>query len=95
MAVVNEACVILEGKGKRERFKSLREQMAKEAEKMNFEKAAKLRDVIQNLELILSPTRQFTSRGRGVPSTVRPVEDLAELGEELGLPEPPKVMECF
>ena len=95
LAKVDEACEILEGKGKRERFKSLREQMEKEAGKMNFEKAAKLRDVVQNLELILSPTRQFTSRGRGVPTTVKPLEDLAELGEELGLPEPPRVMECF
>jgi excinuclease ABC subunit C len=50
--------------------------------------------VLQNLEKTLSPTRQFT-RGRGVPTTVKPTEDLAELGEALGLAGPPRVMECF
>ena len=64
------------------------------AEALDFEKAATLRDVLQNLEKTLSPTRQF-SRGRGVPTTVKPTEDLAELGEELHLAGPPRVMECF
>ncbi|MGE9267584.1 MAG: excinuclease ABC subunit UvrC [Verrucomicrobiales bacterium] len=91
---VEEACEILAGKGKRQRLKRLREEMAEAAEALDFERAAKLRDVVRNLELALSPSRQF-SRGRGVPTTVKPLEDLAELGEELGLPEPPRVMECF
>lgn len=91
---VEEACEFLSGKGRRERLKGLKAQMETAAMSMNFEQAARLRDVIQNLEKTLSPTRQFT-RGRGVPSTVKPVEDLAELGEELGLGGPPKVMECF
>lgn len=68
--------------------------MAKAAERLDFEKAALLRDVIDNLRKTLNPTRQFT-RGRGVPTTVKPLEDLAELGEELGLGGPPRVMECF
>lgn len=93
-ARVDEVCRLLEGKGKREVFDELRVDMAKSAEEMNFERAAMLRDVIQNLELTLNPTRQF-SRGRGLPSTVKPVEDLAELGEWLDLPAPPRVMECF
>ena len=61
---------------------------------IRFEKAANLRDVWQNLGKTLAPTRQF-SRGRGLPSTVKPLEDLAELGEELRLAGPPRVMECF
>jgi len=72
----------------------LRQEMSQAAENLDFEKAATLRDVLQNLEKTLSPTRQF-SRGRGVPTTVRPAEDLAELAEELGLGTPPRVMECF
>ena len=91
---VLEAVDFLDGKGKRERFSHLREEMQKAAERMDFEAAAKLRDVIQNLEKTLSPARAFT-RGHGVPTTVKPVEDLAELGEYLGLDRPPKVMECF
>ena len=91
---VEEACRILEGKGKRDLLDGLRKDMETAAEALDFEKAATLRDVLQNLEKTLTPTRQF-SRGRGVPSTVKPTEDLAELGEELHLAGPPRVMECF
>ncbi|MDB4284289.1 excinuclease ABC subunit UvrC [Akkermansiaceae bacterium] len=91
---VQQACDLLSGKGKRERLKSLREEMAQAAEDLDFEQAGRLRDVISNIEKALIPTRQF-SRGRGVPSTVKPVEDLAELGEWLGLDRPPTLMECF
>jgi excinuclease ABC subunit C len=91
---IEEACRVLEGKGKREVFDKLREDMTAAAENLDFEKAATLRDVLQNLEKTLSPTRQF-SRGRGVQTTVKPTEDLAELGEELHLAGPPRVMECF
>jgi excinuclease ABC subunit C len=91
---IEEACRILEGKGKREVLDGLRKDMESAAENLEFERAATLRDVLQNLEKTLSPTRQF-SRGRGVPSTVKPTEDLAELGEELHLAGPPRVMECF
>lgn len=91
---VEDACRILEGKGRREVLDNLRKDMEKAAENLEFEKAATLRDILQNLEKTLSPTRQF-SRGRGVPTTVKPTEDLAELGEELHLAGPPRVMECF
>ena len=94
LAKVEEACRILEGKGKRDLFDGLRKDMEASAEAMDFERAATLRDILQNLEKTLTPTRQF-SRGRGLPSTVKPLEDLAELGEELGLAGPPRVMECF
>lgn len=94
LAKVDDACRLLEGKGKREMFESLRADMEKAAANLEFEKAASLRDVMLNLEKTLSPTRQF-SRGRGVPTTVKPTEDLADLGEALHLAGPPRVMECF
>jgi len=84
----------LEGKGKRGLFDGLRGEMEQAAAQLDFERAATLRDILANLEKTLTPTRQFT-RGRGLPSTVRPTEDLAELGEILGLSGPPRVMECF
>lgn len=93
-AKAEEACRILEGKGRKSLFDGLREEMQMAAEELEFEKAAALRDVLDNLEKTLTPTRQFR-RGRGVPTTVKPLEDLAELGEELGLGGPPRVMECF
>jgi excinuclease ABC subunit C len=91
---VEAACRVLEGKGKRGLFDDLRGDMASAAEQLDFERAAKLRDVLQNLEKTLSPTRQF-SRGRGLPGAVKPTADLAELGEILHLTGPPRVMECF
>jgi len=91
---VDEACRMLEGKGRKGMFDSLRADMERAAANLDFEKAANLRDVMLNLEKTLSPTRQFT-RGRGVPTTVKPVEDLADLGEALHLSGPPRVMECF
>jgi excinuclease ABC subunit C len=91
---IDEACRLLEGKGKREVFDVLETEMMQAAERLDFEKAALLRDVLDNLRKTLNPTRQF-SRGRGVQTTVKPTEDLAELGEYLGLPGPPRVMECF
>ncbi len=91
---IEDACRILEGKGKREVFENLRQEMTTAAESLDFEKAATLRDILQNLEKTLSPTRQF-ARGRGVQTTVKPTVDLAELGEELHLAGPPRIMECF
>lgn len=91
---VKEACSLLEGKGRRARLKTLSAEMEAAAGALDFEKAASLRDVIKNLEKTLSPTRQF-SRGRGVPSTVRPLEDLQELADYLGLESMPQMMECF
>jgi len=89
-----EACAVLEGRGKRAVLDGVRTEMEQAAAALDFEKAAILRDVLANLKKTLSPTRQFT-RGRGVPTTVRPTEDLAELAEWLHLGAPPRVMECF
>ncbi len=93
-ARVQEAIMVLEGKGRRDRFKGLRDEMTKAAEKLQFEKAARLRDIITNLEKTLSPTRSFTRKG-GLPSTVNPSEDLTELQNALALPDPLHIMECF
>lgn len=91
---VDQASELLEGKGRRERLKSLHDDMEKAAARLDFERAARLRDIVQNLELTLNPTRQF-SRGRGLPSTVKPLDDLSELADALQLPGSPSVMECF
>jgi excinuclease ABC subunit C len=91
---LEEGCRVLEGKGRRERFERLRADMAAAAEALDFERAARLRDVLANLEKTLAPARRF-SRGRGVPGGIEPVADLAELAEWLGLSAAPRVMECF
>jgi len=90
-----EVVALLEGKGKRGRLEGLREQMQQASEKLQYEKAARLRDIIDNLEKTLSPARSFARGGGSIPSTVQPSEDLAELQEALSLPDKLHIMECF
>lgn len=94
LARVDEACRVLEGRGRRELLDEIRAEMEQAAGRADFERAALLRDVMRNLEKTLDPSRRFTT-GRGVPGAVRPLDDLSELAEELGLGAPPRVMECF
>src|SRR5262252_1961954 len=89
---VEQACEFLEGKS-REMIASLEEQMQKTAEKMDFEKAAELRNMIADLRSTTRPTRRFT-RG-SLPSTIDPMADVQALADALHLPRAPYVMECF
>ena len=89
---VAQACEFLEGKS-REMIAALDEQMSNAAEKMDFEKAAELRDMIADLRDTTKPTRRFT-RG-SLPSTIDPMSDVRELADALYLPHTPRVMECF
>src|SRR5437773_997919 len=89
---VAQACEFLEGKS-REMIAVLEEEMRGAAQKMDFEKAAELRDMVNDLRDTTKPIRRFT-RG-SLPSTIDPMADVHELGEALQLPRPPRVMECF
>jgi excinuclease ABC subunit C len=89
---VTEACEFLEGHS-REMISSLEEEMRKAAAKTDFEKAAELRNMIEDLRDTTKPTRRFT-RGT-VPSTIDPAADVQALADALQLPHPPQVMECF
>jgi excinuclease ABC subunit C len=72
---------------------ALEEQMQKAAEKMDFETAAELRNMIEDVRETTRQTRRFT-RGT-LPSAVDPMADVQALGEALQLPRLPRVMECF
>jgi excinuclease ABC subunit C len=89
---VAEACEFLEGHS-REMIFSLEEEMRRAAEKTDFEKAAELRNMIEDLRNTTKPTRRFT-RG-SLPSTVDPAADVRALADALQLTRPPDVMECF
>ena len=89
---VAQACEFLEGKS-REMIAAVEEQMQKAAEKMDFEKAAELRDMVEDLRDTTKPTRRFT-RG-SLPSTIDPIADVRELADALRLPHLPRIMECF
>ena len=89
---VAQACEFLEGKS-REMLAALDEQMHKAAEKMDFEKAAELRDMIKDLRDTTKPTRRFT-RG-SLPNAIDPMADVQALADALHLSRLPRVMECF
>ncbi|MDZ4287005.1 MAG: excinuclease ABC subunit UvrC, partial [Prosthecobacter sp.] len=95
---MEEACSFLEGKGVRDLVAALEEEMQTAARKMDFERAAELRDMAEDLKKTLSPTRTFErgARARVVSgSNIDAVADVRELQEVLGLERPPRVMECF
>ena len=89
---VAQACWFLEGKS-REMLAALDEQMHKAAEKMDFEKAAELRDMIKDLRDTTKPTRRFTRSS--FPNAIDPRADVQALADALHLPRLPRVMECF
>jgi excinuclease ABC subunit C len=76
-----EACEFLEGHS-REMIGALEAEMRKVADKMDFEKATELRNMIADL------------RG-SLPSTIDPIADVQALADALQLARLPVVMECF
>src|SRR6266481_5342414 len=89
---VAQACDFLEGHS-REMIEALDEQMRKAAETMDFEKAAELRNMIDDVRQTTKQVRRFT-RGT-LPSAIDPLADVQALGDALQLPRLPRVMECF
>jgi excinuclease ABC subunit C len=87
-----QACEFLEGKS-REMIATLEEEMRKAAKKMEFEKAAELRNMVDDLRSTTRPMRRFT-RG-SLPSAIDPMADVRALADALQLPQVPRVMECF
>jgi len=89
---VDQACGFLEGRTK-ELLKELKEEMGRRAEAMDFERAAKLRDLTEALGKTIRKTKRF--------ERVSLKDDLLEedavqaLGDVLGLETVPKIIECF
>jgi excinuclease ABC subunit C len=88
---VDDACAFLDGKS-REWLGALRAEMLAAAARQEFEKAAELRDVILALEKTLAKARHFE---RSDPT--RPAADAEAarlLAGALGLPGPPRTLDC-
>jgi excinuclease ABC subunit C len=76
----------------------LEEEMKAAAAKLDFERAAELRNMLDDLRQTTKPMTRYTTTMRHrlkLPGALDPAADLAELGEALGLPGPPRRMECF
>jgi excinuclease ABC subunit C len=89
---VLEACDFLDGQSL-DMLKQIEEEMKKAAAKLDFEKAAEMRNMLDDLRRTTKQVRRFT-RG-SLPRTIDPEQDLRNLGEALNLQSPPTVMECF
>ena len=89
---MEQACQVLEGKSK-EMISSIEEEMEKAAEKLDFEKAANLRNLLKDLRETSKPTRRFTRKS--LPNSIDPQADVFELRDALGLARSPRTMECF
>ena len=88
---VEQACAFLEGKTAEMR-EDLKAAMKKAAEKRDFEKAASLRNLVEDLKKTTRPSRKFF---RDLPSTVVPERDLETLRDILQLESLPMRIECF
>jgi excinuclease ABC subunit C len=89
---VAQAAEFLEGQS-REMMDALEGEMQKAAAKLDFEKAAELRNMLEDLRRTTKPMRRFTRHS--LPSTIDPKADVQGLADALQLPHPPNVMECF
>ncbi len=80
----------------RDLLTSLEQKMRDASDKLAFEEAAKYRDIIEHLKIVLEPTRRFinqTISRRSNPQANR--EGMQALKDALGLSALPDYMECF
>ena len=92
---VEQACEFLDGKSK-DLVTALEGEMQHAAARLDFEKAAELRDMIEDFKKTLIPTRTFERGARArVIRSIDPMADVQELKELLHLEKAPLVMECF
>ena len=91
LARVKQACDFLDG-ASGEMLADLRKQMEAAAARLDFERAAELRNLLDDLRRTTRPTKRFA---RQFVTTVKPTEDMLALQSALELPEPPQIIECF
>jgi excinuclease ABC subunit C len=91
LAQVKQACDFLDG-ASGEMLAEFKAEMEKAAARLDFERAAEIRNLLDDLKRTTRPTKRFA---RQFVATVRPSEDMAALQEALGLAEPPAIIECF
>jgi len=73
----------------------LEREMQKAAADLDFEKAAQLRDALEDLKRTTQKTEKFERIPYTLPVAVNPEADLRELSRVLGLQEPPARIEGF
>lgn len=91
---VRAACDFLEGQCD-EMKEQLEVEMRKAAAAHEFEKAADLRDMIQDLQRTTKREKSFARVPYSLPLAINPEKDLWELAKVLGLSKPPQRIEGF
>jgi excinuclease ABC subunit C len=94
---VETACTFLDGQSK-ELLAGLEDEMRAAAAKLDFERAAELRNMLDDLRKTTKPMARYTREMRhrlGTHGAIDPQADLAALADSLGLHAPPRRMECF
>jgi excinuclease ABC subunit C len=91
---VQAACDFLDGACE-EMQEQLEAEMKKAAGAQDFEKAAQLRDALNDLRHTTRRSTRFERTPWNLPVALQPQEDNRELGRVLGLPAPPERIEGF
>jgi len=94
---VEAACEFLSGQSK-ELLQSLEDEMKKAAAALDFERAAEMRNMLDDLRRTTKPMARYTrdmGHRLGITGGIDPTSDLAALGDALSLGSPPARMECF
>ena len=91
---VEAACEFLTGQSQ-EMEKDLKQMMQKAAETLDFEKAAELRDMLQDLKKATQKTGKFSRLPYKLPLAIDPASDLAELRNVLSIRKIPVRIEGF
>lgn len=92
---VERACEFLAGQSK-ELLAQLEEEMKAAAAALDFERAAELRNMLDDLRKTTKPMHRYTRTMRGrLGAAIDPEADLVALKDALQLPREPRRMECF
>jgi len=91
---VHAACDFLDGQCE-EMAEHLEAEMKKAAIAQEYEKAADLRDALNDLKSTTRKTEKFERVPYKLPVSLDPLKDLLELGKALSLPAPPQRIEGF
>ncbi len=91
---VAAACDFLEGQCE-EMQEQLQAEMKKAAAALEFERAAELRDLLEDLKRTTRKVNRFDRVPYSLPRAIDPAKDLEELGRVLALPAGPQRIEGF
>jgi len=91
-AKVQAACELLEGES-REMVATVEKEMHAAAAKLDFEKAAQLRNLLADLKQTTKPMTRFTRKS--LPGSLDPEAAVLALKDALSLDRLPRTMECF